>query len=49
MSNHINSLFKANAIKPIIGHKYKLQDAAKAQNDVINNNGTTGRLTLIVD
>lgn len=49
MSSHLNSLFKSKAIKPIIGHKYKLEDAAKAQYDIINNTGTTGRLTLILN
>lgn len=48
MANHVNALFKCKAIRPVIGHKYKLEEAAKAQNDVINNTGTTGRLTLLV-
>lgn len=49
MSSHINALFKSQAIKPVLGKKYKLEEAAQAQNDVINNIGTAGRLTLIVD
>lgn len=49
MSSHVNSLFRSNAIKPIAEHKYKLEEAAKAHNDVINNSGTTGRLTLLIN
>lgn len=48
MYSHINALLKKKCIKPIVEHLYKLEDAAKAQNDVINNPGTTGRLTLLV-
>ena len=49
MYNHLNQMMKSNVITPLVGTKYPLSDASKAQNDVINNSGSSGRLTLIVD
>ena len=46
MYNHLDALIKMKAVKPVIGKVYPIEDADKAQNDVINNNGTHGRLTL---
>jgi len=34
------------AFKPILGQKYPLEQAAQAHIDIIQNSGTTGRLTL---
>ena len=48
MYAHINSLFKLNCLKPVIGAKYPLEETSKAHHDVIFNQGTTGRLTLVV-
>ena len=48
MYNHINALIKMNCIKPVIGTVYPLEQAAKAQTDLMNNNGSVGRLTLVV-
>ena len=48
MYNHINALIKMNCIKPVIGTTYSLEQAAKAQTDLMNNNGSVGRLTLVV-
>jgi NADPH:quinone reductase-like Zn-dependent oxidoreductase len=48
MYNHINALIKMNCIKPVIGTTYPLEQAAKAQTDLMNNNGSVGRLTLVV-
>ena len=49
MYSHLNALFKNKSIKPVIGRLYSLKDADKAQDDVINNTGTIGRLTLVVE
>lgn len=46
MYSHINALIENNCIKPAIGKVYPLKNASKAQHDVVNNTGTTGRLTL---
>jgi NADPH:quinone reductase-like Zn-dependent oxidoreductase len=35
-------------LKPLLGKVYPLDAAAQAQTDVIQNNGTCGRLTLKV-
>ena len=49
MNHHLSAMFKSNVIKPLIGRRYKLSEAGKAQHDVINNTGSGGKLTLIVD
>ncbi|CAF1539766.1 unnamed protein product, partial [Didymodactylos carnosus] len=33
-------------LKPVLGKSYSLEEAAQAQEDVINNQGSIGRLTL---
>jgi len=48
-SSLIESLMKLNAIKPYIGKVYPLEQASKAQYDVINNSGSMGRLALKID
>ena len=48
MYNHMNALIKKNCVRPFIGTTYPLAEAAKAHHDVINNTGTTGRLTLLI-
>jgi len=48
MYSHINALIEANVLKPVIGTLYPLKNAAKAQYDIVNNNGATGRLTIKV-
>ena len=48
MYRHIYSLIKANCIKPVIGEVYPLKNASKAQHDIVNNSGATGRLTIKV-
>lgn len=48
MFSHINELIKHNCVKPVVGKTYPLEETIKAHNDVINNTGTTGRLTLII-
>lgn len=37
---------KGGYLKPLLGKIYSLEDAARAQTDVISNQGTYGRLTL---
>lgn len=49
MYSHINALIKSNCIKPVIGNTYPLDQAAKAQNDLMDNTGSIGRLTLVVN
>jgi len=49
MFSHLNALIKAGTIKPVLGKVYKLDEAAKAHHDVINNDGSSGRLTLKID
>lgn len=49
MFSHLDALIKLKCVKPVVGTRYKLEEAAKAQYDIINNTGTTGRLTLLVD
>lgn len=49
MYNHINGLIKLGAIRPVLGKTYRLEEADKAQHDVINNSGSVGRITLKVD
>lgn len=48
MYNHLKALIQLKCIKPALAHLYPLEEAGKAQNDVINNTGATGRLTLVV-
>jgi hypothetical protein len=48
MYNHIAALIKLGMVKPIIGNRYPLEHASKAQYDIINNKGATGRLTLVI-
>ena len=48
MYSHINALIENNCVKPIIDKTYPLKNAAKAQHDVVNNSGATGRLTIKV-
>ena len=49
MYSHLNALIKAKLIKPVLGKVYLLGEAAKAHHDVINNEGSSGRLTLKID
>ncbi|CAF0822396.1 unnamed protein product [Brachionus calyciflorus] len=49
MYNHLDALIKQKSIRPVMGHFYSIQEANKAHHDVINNTGTTGRLTLRLD
>ena len=49
MYNHINALIKLNSIKPVLGNTYSLENSAKAQLDLMNNTGSIGRLTLVVN
>ena len=49
MNSHLYSLIKAGIVKPVLGKVYKLEEAAKAHHDVINNEGSSGRLTLKID
>ena len=49
MYSHLNALIKQKIVKPVMGKIYSIQEANTAQNDVINNSGTTGRLTLKID
>jgi hypothetical protein len=46
MFDEIDALIKSKSIKPILGKIYPLEEASIAQNDVIYNSGTLGRLTL---
>jgi NADPH:quinone reductase-like Zn-dependent oxidoreductase len=46
MFEHINALIKQKEIKPVLGKIYPIEQIAIAHNDVINNSGTHGRLTL---
>ena len=38
-----------NCIRPVLGNTYPLEDSAKAQSDLMNNTGSVGRLTLVVN
>lgn len=46
MYSHLNALIQRDLVKPVIGKVYALEETDKAQNDVINNTGSYGRLTL---
>lgn len=46
MYNHIKALIEKKCLKPVIGQVYPLKNASKAQHDIVNNAGATGRLTL---
>jgi NADPH:quinone reductase-like Zn-dependent oxidoreductase len=43
---HLTDLIKQRIIKPVIGKIYDLADMAQAHAEVINNSGTTGRITI---
>lgn len=49
MYSHINALIKTGLIKPVIGNTYPLEESANAQKDLMNNNGSIGRLTLVIN
>lgn len=49
MYSHINELIKLNIIKPVLGKTFKLEEAAKAHHEVVNNDGSSGRLTILID
>ena len=49
MNHHLSAMFSSNVLKPIIGGRYRLEEAGKAQHDVIESSGAAGRLTLLID
>lgn len=49
MNEHLTALFKSQAIKPLTGNTYKLEETSKAHHDIINNSGTTGKIVLTID
>lgn len=49
MYSHLNALIRQKIVKPVMGKIYPIEEAHMAQHDVINNSGTTGRLTLKIN